>query len=628
MDRRTNQNQRGNPRPFDHGAAADRAYRQIHCRNGWIYGLDEFHMALGEERAGFGHRMRKEKDNVKRLEDLLSNRNSGFDQDNKRLFDIIQYREAEISHLKEQIEAAESQHKQQLDVMVAHQQKLSDQNNKVNLVNSNLLQRREEQLLQCEEKFTKNLAEKCNIWESEKLQMEKKYEEVTQEKNDLDRKNLSRETEFQQLEATLKRVEKQKNDLAKKNKSCETDVKQLKDQMREQEEMFSKDLAQNQESWEKDLKEVQAELKRAEDEKKDSAKKYLSLESEVQLKDGQVKQLVSGLDEQKETFSKDLAEKQLSWELLVQQKEKLVKHFENKLEEQEEMFSKDLAQNQESWEKDLKEVQAELKRAEDEKKDSAKKNLSLESEVQLKDGRVKQLVIGLDEQKETFSKDLAEKQLSWELLVQQKEKLVKHFENKLEEQEDMFSKDLAQNQESWEAKVNLVEIKLKEVTQEKNDLAQKHQSREKDLKEVETKLRKAEDEEKDSAEKNQNLESEVQLKEKQVKQMENQLDEQKMFFKDLAQNQEIWETRVHLTETRWRQVEEQRDDLAKGQLSWEAKEKQMEEENTLLEDLCLHMKNKSRSFFSRRGDTEDRDVALQKMKSKMLEKEMRKKSKR
>ncbi|KAI9540706.1 hypothetical protein NQZ68_038377 [Dissostichus eleginoides] len=429
MDRRTNQNQRGNPRPFDHGAVADRAYRQIHCRNGWIYGLDEFHMALGEERAGFGHRMRKEKDNVKRLEDILSNRNSGFDQDNKRLFDIIQYRVADISRLKEQMEAAESQHKQQLDDMVAQQQKLSDQNNEGNLVTFNLLQRREQELLQCEEKFTKNLAEKHDIWESEKLQMEKKYEEVTQEKNDLDRKILSRDTEFQQLEATLKQVEQQKNYLAKKNKSWETDVKQLKDQMREQEEMFSKDLAQN--------------------------------------------------------------------------------------------------------------------------------------------------------------------------------------------------------QESCEAKVNLVEIKLIEVTQEKDDLAQKQLSREKELKEVQAELKMAEDEKKDSAKKNLSLEKEVQLKERQVKQLENDLDEQKkMFYKDLAQNQESWETKVHLTETRWKQVEEQRDDLAQGQLSWEAKEEQMEEEKKLLEDLCLHMKNKSRGFFSRRRDTEDRDVALQKMKSKMLEKEMRKKSKR
>ncbi|KAF3848504.1 hypothetical protein F7725_015001 [Dissostichus mawsoni] len=401
MDRRTNQNQRGNPRPFDHGAVADRAYRQIHCRNGWIYGLDEFHMALGEERAGFGHRMRKEKDNVKRLEDILSNRNSGFDQDNKRLFDIIQYRVADISRLKEQMEAAESQHKQQLDDMVAQQQKLSDQNNEGNLVTFNLLQRREQELLQCEEKFTKNLAEKQDIWESEKLQMERKYEEVTQEKNDLDRKILSRDTEFQQLEAKLKQVEQQKNYLAKKNKSCETDVKQLKDQMREQEEMFSKDLAQNQESceakvnlveiklkevtqekddlaekqlsWEKDLKEVQAELKMAEDEKKDSAKKNLSLEKEVQLKDGRVQQLVNELDEQKERFSKDLAEKQLSWELFVQQREKLVKQLENKLDEQEEKFSKDLAQNQESWEAKFGLVETKLKEVTQQKDDLAQK---------------------------------------------------------------------------------------------------------------------------------------------------------------------------------------------------------------------------------------------------------------
>ncbi|KAK1884317.1 Microtubule-associated protein 1A [Dissostichus eleginoides] len=278
MDRRTNQNQRGNPRPFDHGAVADRAYRQIHCRNGWIYGLDEFHMALGEERAGFGHRMRKEKDNVKRLEDILSNRNSGFDQDNKRLFDIIQYRVADISRLKEQMEAAESQHKQQLDDMVAQQQKLSDQNNEGNLVTFNLLQRREQELLQCEEKFTKNLAEKHDIWENEKLQMEKKYEEVTQEKNDLDRKILSRDTEFQQLEANTQTGEQQKNYLAKKNKSCETDVKQLKDQMREQEEMFSKDLAQNQESWEAKVNLVEIKLKEVTQEKDDLAQKQLSSE--------------------------------------------------------------------------------------------------------------------------------------------------------------------------------------------------------------------------------------------------------------------------------------------------------------------------------------------------------------
>ncbi|KAF3848477.1 hypothetical protein F7725_014974 [Dissostichus mawsoni] len=446
MDRRTNQNQRGNPRPFDHGAVADRAYRQIHCRNGWIYGLDEFHMALGEERAGFGHRMRKEKDNVKRLEDILSNRNSGFDQDNKRLFDIIQYRVADISRLKEQMEAAESQHKQQLDDMVAQQQKLSDQNNEGNLKRARTPSVRG--------KFTKNLAEKQDIWESEKLQMERKYEEVTQEKNDLDRKILSRDTEFQQLEAKLKQVEQQKNYLAKKNKSCETDVKQLKDQMREQEEMFSKDLAQNQESCEAKVNLVEIKLKEVTQEKddlaekqlswekdlkEDSAKKNLSLEKEVQLKDGRVQQLENDLDEQEEKFSKDLAQNQESWEAkfgLVETKLKEVTQQKH-----------DLAQKHQSREKDLEE------KGRDEEKDSAEKNLSLEKEVQLKERQVKQLENDLDEQKKMFYKDLAQNQESWETKVHLTETRWKQ----VEEQRD----DLAQGQLSWEAKEEQMEEEKK-----------------------------------------------------------------------------------------------------------------------------------------------------------------------
>ncbi|KAI9518038.1 hypothetical protein NQZ68_041854 [Dissostichus eleginoides] len=485
----------GNPRPFDHGAVADRAYRQIHCRNGQINGLDEYHMAFGQERVSFSHRMRIEKDKVKRLEEVLKYRNSGLDQDNKRLFDVIQDREAEISRLKDQMEAAEHQHKQQLDHIVATSEaekgKISDQKNQETSDSQN-----------------NDVPQQCDP-EKEKLRMRKgeTMKELMREGEELlecvtileDRNSDLKE----EMEAKLKRVEKQKNDLAKKNKSWESDVKQLKDQMRVQEEKFSKDLAQNQQSWEAKVHLVEIKLKEVEEEKND------------------------------------------------------------------------LAQKHQSREKDLKEVQAQLKMVEDEKKDSAMKNLSLEKEVQLKNGRVKQL------------------------------------ENDLDEQKERFSKDLAQNQDSWETKVNLVEIKLKEVTQEKNDLAQKHQSREKDLKEGQAKLRKAEDEEKDSSMKNQILEKKVQLKEMQVKQMENQLDEQKeMFSNDLAPNQEIWETKVHLTETRWKQVEEQRDDLAQGQLSWEAKEKKMEEEKKLLEDLCLHMKNKSRGFFSRRRDTEDRDVTL------------------
>ncbi|KAI9516617.1 hypothetical protein NQZ68_013673 [Dissostichus eleginoides] len=70
---------------------------------------------------------------VKRLEEVLKYRNSGLDQENKRLFDVIQDHVAEISRLKDQMEAAEHQHKQQLDHIVATSEaekgKVSDQKN-------------------------------------------------------------------------------------------------------------------------------------------------------------------------------------------------------------------------------------------------------------------------------------------------------------------------------------------------------------------------------------------------------------------------------------------------------------------------------------------------------------------
>nr|XP_033943783.1 centromere-associated protein E-like [Pseudochaenichthys georgianus] len=426
MDRRSHQNYpRGNPRPFDHGAEADRAYKQIHRRNGQINGLEEYHGAFQLERTKFFHSMRKQKDKIKRLEKLLKYRDSGLHKE-KKLADTIM----------ENIENAECQHKRQMDQMVARHeaekgnfsgekdQATSDSvNNDVPLQcdpeiiklrmrkgeellewvtiledrNSDL----EEQMREQEEKFSKDLADKSHTWETEKQQMVTTLNEVTQEKNNMTKETLTLESEFKQVEAKLKQVEKEKDRLAENNLSCETDIKQLKEQVREQEEKFSKDLA--------------------------------------------------------------------------------------------------------------------------------------------------------------------EKQLNWEQFVQRKETDFKQLENQLEDQKKKFSKDLALNQESWESKVNLVETKLKEVTQKKDDLVKKHQS---------------------------------------------------------------METKLHLMETQLKQVEEQRDDLAQRRLSWATTEKKMKEEKELLEDLCLHMKNKSRGVFSRwRGETEDRDVALQKMISKMQEKEMRKKAK-
>ncbi|XP_033956560.1 golgin subfamily A member 6-like protein 22 [Pseudochaenichthys georgianus] len=532
MDRRSHQNYpRGNPRPFDHGAEADRAYKQIHCRNGQINGLEEYHGAFQEERTTFCHSMRKQKDKIKRLEELLKYRDSGLHKENTKLVDTIMEHEAEISRLNGNIENAECQHKRQMDQIVARHEaekgNVSDEKAQAtsDSVNNDVplqcdpeiiklrmrkgetmkeLMRKGEELLECvtiledrnsdleeqmreqEEKFSKDLADKSHTWETEKQQMVTTLNELTQEKNNMTKETLTLESEFKQVEAKLKQVEKEKDRLAENNLSCETDIKQLKEQVREQEEKFSKDLADKSHTWETEKQQMVTTLDEVTQEKNNMTKETLTLESE------------------------------------------------------------------------FKQVEAKLKQVEKEKDRLAENNLSWETDV-------KQLKEQLREQEEKFSKDLAEKQLNWEQFVQGKETDFKQLENQLEDQKKKFSKDLALNQESWESKVNLVETKLNEVTQKKDDLVKKHQS---------------------------------------------------------------METKLHLTETQLEQVEEQRDDLAQRRLSWATTEKKMEEENKLLEDLCLHMKNKSRGFFSRRrGETEDRDVALQKMISKMQEKEMRKKAK-
>ncbi|KAK1878155.1 Small conductance calcium-activated potassium channel protein [Dissostichus eleginoides] len=64
--------------------------------------------------------------------------------------------EERYSALEEEMEAKEARHKQQLDE---------------NLVTINLLKRREEELLQSQEKSTKDLAEKQQSWESGKQGM-------------------------------------------------------------------------------------------------------------------------------------------------------------------------------------------------------------------------------------------------------------------------------------------------------------------------------------------------------------------------------------------------------------------------------------------------------------------------
>ncbi|KAK5931847.1 hypothetical protein CgunFtcFv8_003608 [Champsocephalus gunnari] len=214
-------------------------------------------------------------------------------------------------------------------------------------------------------------------------------------------------------------------------------------------------------------------------------------------------------------------------------------------------------------------------------------------------------------QVEESKKELAEENRSLEMDVTLNVWLVKQFEKDMEVQREEFSKE----HQSWETKASSMETEIKEVTQEKEDLARTLQSQATELKDIQAHLHQAEDES--------NLSWETK-----VQQLEEEMKEQKeKCSKDLSQTHQSWETTVHVMETRLKEAKEERDDLAQTRLSWETKEMKMEDEKTLLEDLCLHMKNKSRGFFARSRATEERDVVLQKMLRKMQEKEMRKKAK-
>ncbi|KAK1877667.1 Keratin type I cytoskeletal 9, partial [Dissostichus eleginoides] len=242
-------------------------------------------------------------------------------------------------------------------------------------------------------------------------------------------------------------------------------------------------------------------------------------------------------------------------------------------------------------------METKLKEVEKQKNHLAKKNKSWETDVQ-------QLKDQMREQEEKFSEDLAEKHLSWESEKHQLEDERREMETTLKQVEES-KKKLAEENHSLESDVTLKDLLVKqfekdmEVQEDKS--SKQHQSWETKASSMETEIKEAEDEN--------NLSWETK-----VQQLEEDMKEQKeKCSKDLSQKHQSWETTVHLMETQLKEAKEERDDLAQTQLSWEAKEKKMEDEKTLLEDLCLHMKNKSRGFFARRRATEERDAILQKM---------------
>ncbi|KAK5914346.1 hypothetical protein CgunFtcFv8_008794 [Champsocephalus gunnari] len=461
------------------------------------------------------------------------------------LLECVTIWEERYGALEEEMETKEAQHKQQLQE---------------NLVTINLLKRREEELLQSQDKSTKDLAEIQQSWESGKQGMN--Y--VVDEKNRQAARNHTLETEKQKMELKLKQVMKHNTNQTCKINAMEKEVQQLKEQMREKEDKFSKDLAEEHLSCEMKLKLV-------EEENEDLATSNTSWETDVQ-------QLKEQMREKEDKFSKDLAEEHLSCEMKL------------KLVEEE---NEDLATSNTSWETDVQQLKEQMREKDKFSKDLAKKNLRCETKVHFietkfqevekkKDNLVLKMLIGETVVQAKFEKakesihTLIEENKSWEIIVKQKDVRVQQLENDLDEQEKKFSEDLAEKHQSWATQLEQVEAKCKRVQKQKNHLAKMKKSWETDVKQLEDQMREKE----------------------------------QQFSQDLAEEHLSCETKVHLMET-----------------TFQEEEKKMEDEKTLLEDLCLHMKNKSRGFFAHRRATEERDVILQKMLRKMQEKEMRKKAK-
>ncbi|XP_034058052.1 tropomyosin beta chain-like [Gymnodraco acuticeps] len=438
------------------------------------------------------------------------------------LLDCVTIWEERYGALEEEMETKEAQHKQQLQE---------------NLVTINLLKRREEELIQSQEKSTKDLAEKQQSWESEKQGM--KY--VVEEKNYQVARNHTLETEKQKMELKLKQVMKHNTYQTCKIKAMEKEVQKLVDQLEKQGEKIS----------------METKLKEVSQEKDDLAKKNLSCETELKQVEDKLKQV--------EEENEHLAKNNKSWETDVKQ-------LKDQMREKEDNFSKDLAEEHLSCETKVNFMKTTFQEEEKKKDNLVLKMLIGETVVKAKFEKAKESIYILIQENK-----------SWEIDFKQKDMKVQQLQNDLDEQEKKFSEDLAEKHQSWATQLKQVEAKCKQVQKQKNHLAKLKKSWETDVKQLEDQMREKEEK----------------------------------FSEDLTQKDQRWETRVILKEIQLKQAKE----------SCEAKEKKMDNEKTLLEDLCLHMKNKSRGFFARRRATEERDAILQKMLRKMQEKEMRKKAK-
>ncbi|KAK1877798.1 37S ribosomal protein S10 mitochondrial [Dissostichus eleginoides] len=260
MERRGFQPNRGKPVDL-----VELACKQIHCSNGQISNLTELYAEYHRERNNFCHRVRAEKEKVKRLDDLLDYRDTGFSEEHIKQFDTIMEREEDISYLRESL-------------CQQSQQQTSDSQQHGGLLQAKtetarMLMRKGEDLLQ----FITILEDKCSA-EKEKMEAESQHR--------------------QQLDEMITRFEAEKkiSDQINKETSDSLDKEKL---LRLEAENTNAELRQSVTAWQLDCSCLQEQVL-----------KEVALK---QSREAEVQQLVARSKGQEEIFFKHLAENHQRW---------------------------------------------------------------------------------------------------------------------------------------------------------------------------------------------------------------------------------------------------------------------------------------------------------------------------
>ncbi|XP_059181652.1 paramyosin-like [Centropristis striata] len=538
---------------------------QVHCQ---LVVVEVVKTGGRKKREPFCHQVRKFKDRIKRLEELLEVRVRDFNAEHKKSYETITKQESEISHLKkslqlqeEKMQAAQLLSKQENEMIVtryeALKKNLSDQNKEVFVFTATVAGPR------TEEPHT----------ESKVVQLQAQLL-----KKDAEIQELSKRTDTltQIISNTSSLMSRRREEHLQSNKAWEAKYKALEDEKRALEDKSTKGLDEKclppeQQGQITEMKaqieEMEADIKVLTSRKERMFQVLTTTRSQLESKDAELVQCDKAWEAKykalQDKFEKDLAEQQQSWEF------KVIKMTEEKREP--ECIIKDQARNGTFWEEKYNAL-------------------------------------------EDLTRELAGTQQGLMTLQTQHLEQVTELEEHVQEKDaeiQLLSNDLAEKKQSWETKA-------KQFDQERERLE----------------------------ESSRNLESlQVELKEK-VNQMEEQVHQRDTDILGLCEEKESLSQQLQQTknmlnivradllqsETKFIKITEEKkgleESLVMKEKLMENDKKEWNDDKKELEDCCLNLNRKRKSFlFFKKKNPDNREEELQMIKSKMQRKELKKKEK-